>query len=553
MSRRAGARDHLVGLLLAAGYVSLLLVTSTDLAMSRDESFYVIAAERYGRWVEQLLEDPSAAMERRAIDGAWRYNHEHPALMKTAFALSQLADDRWDLFTRDSMAYRFPGMLAGGLSLWLVYIFGARLRSRLAGAFAAGALALMPRFFYHAHLDAFDVPIALMIALVTYCYWRSLTRPAWAVWTGIAFGLALSTKHNSWIVPGVLAIHWAWVVLGERAARRRGERARVSFVPWWLAGMVLLGPVLFVGSWPWLWHDTWTRIGGYAQFHLQHVAYDMEYFGTNYFEAPFPVSYPFVMTAMTVPLTTLVLAGLGLAVRSRALLPGPLARRVWPHGAMQPDRTWTDVLLLGSLLAPMVAIAWPTTPIFGATKHWLGAYPFLAIYAGVGFADLARAIRAELPVWMRPGGILVPCAAVPVLLAPAAVETAHSHPFGLSHYGFVAGGVPGAADKGMNRQFWGFTTGSLAEWLRTHMPHGGYVWTCDTTRGAWRMMQRDGMLPDDIRPTRNMAAADYALVHHELHFAEVDYQAWVAYGTVQPAHVLTYDGVPIISVYENPD
>jgi hypothetical protein len=33
---------------------------------------------------------------------------------------------------------------------------------------------------------------------------------------------------------------------------------------------------------------------------------------------------------------------------------------------------------------------------------------------------------------------------------------------------------------------------------------------------------------------------------------EVDYQIWAAWGSVQPAHVLTYDGVPIVSVYENP-
>jgi hypothetical protein len=48
-----------------------------------------------------------------------------------------------------------------------------------------------------------------------------------------------------------------------------------------------------------------------------------------------------------------------------------------------------------------------------------------------------------------------------------------------------------------------------------------------------------------------MSAADLVLVHHEEHFNMVDYQAWVAYGSVRPAFVLRYDGVPIISVYEN--
>ena len=51
---------------------------------------------------------------------------------------------------------------------------------------------------------------------------------------------------------------------------------------------------------------------------------------------------------------------------------------------------------------------------------------------------------------------------------------------------------------------------------------------------------------------RLLPQADFVVVHHEHHFAEVDFQAWVAFGSPEPAHVLTYDGVPIVTVYENP-
>lgn len=551
---RTGWRDHLLGLGLAVAYMAVLLPTSRDLAMSRDESFYVVAAERYGAWFEQLFDAPEAAVEQSAIDPAWSYNHEHPALIKSSFALSWLAQKRWHPFPRDSMAFRFPGMLTAALLLWLVYVFGARTFGRGPGLVAAAALALMPRFFYHAHLDAFDVPIVLMVTLVTYCYWRSLERPWWAVATGLAFGLALATKHNSWIVPGVLLIHWSWVVWGERRARRLGAAPRVSLVPWWLVAMVALGPPIFVGTWPWLWHDTVGRIRWYAEFHLHHEYYNMAYFGVNYFRPPFPVSFPFVMTLYTVPLTTLVLAAIGLGLRLRAMLPADLAARWWPRGSAVSDPRFTEVLWLGSLLAPVLVIALPSTPIFGGTKHWMPAYPFLTLFAGVGFARIAEVALMAARRFMP--GRRVAVAAVPLtgllVLAPSAVETAHSHPFGLSSYVFAAGGVPGAADDGMNRQFWGFTTGSLAAWLRSHLPNGGTVWPCDTTQPAWRMMQRDGMLPPNIRAVGNMAAADYVLVHHENHFAEVDFQAWMLEGTVRPVHVLTYDGVPIISVYENP-
>jgi hypothetical protein len=306
--------------------------------------------------------------------------------------------------------------------------------------------------------------------------------------------------------------------------------------------MLLLGPLVLVGTWPWLWHDTGRRLVAYARFHLRHVHYTYEYLGINYFEPPLPISVPFVMTLFTVSLTVLALCLLGLYDRRAAL------RLPWRTEPRAANDGRTEVLWFGCLLAPLFMIALPSSPIFGGTKHWLAAYPFLALFAGLGFVAVVE--RAEISAWM--GRRWPTWAFATLCLLPAAVETAHSHPFGLSHYTPLAGGVPGAADLGMNRQFWGFTTGSLADWIAEKLPKGGSVWTCDTTHGSWAMMQRDGLIPSNIRPEASMNAADLVLVHHEAHFAEVDYQAWVAFGSVQPVYVLRYDGVPVISVYENP-
>jgi hypothetical protein len=200
------------------------------------------------------------------------------------------------------------------------------------------------------------------------------------------------------------------------------------------------------------------------------------------------------------------------------------------------------------MLAPLLAIALPSSPIFGGTKHWITAYPFLALFAGRGLLSVLE--RPELDVWT--GRRWPSWGLATLFLLPGAVETAHSHPFGLSHYMPIAGGVPGAADLGMNRQFWGFTTGSVAQWIARRLPEGGSVWICDTTHEAWLMMQRDGLIPENIRAASSMRSADLVLVHHEAHFSEVDHQAWVAFGNVRPIHVLLDDGVPIISIYENP-
>lgn len=541
--------DPAIGLALCAGYVGLLLVTEADLGPARDEAIYTTAAERYGSWFELLWREPDKALQRGAIDHAWSYNHEHPGLAKSVFALFRIAQRHGVLFEDETTAVRFGGMLAAGLLLWLVYAWGRRLFGRLAGLSAALLLAGVPRLFHHAHLAAFDVPIVTALLWTTYAYWRSLRSARWIPVVGLAYGVALGIKHNAWVLPGVLLVHWVWMAAAEWRARRAGAEPALSLRPWWLLSMATLGPLVFVASWPWLWHDGRERFLWYANFHLKHVHYHIQYLGTSYWRPPFPWHVPFVSTAFTVPSTTLLL-GLGVLLgRARAWWPLPRPRL---RGGPEPDARRTDVLLLGNLLAPMVVIALPWTPIFGATKHWLAAYPFLALYAGEGVRRVLEALGrllASRPAPLRAGAS---GAAILLLLAPAAVETVHAHPFGLSYYGPLAGGPPGGADWGMNRQFWGYTTGSATGWIAERLPGGGRIFLCDTLDKAWWMMQADGRAPRNVRSQWNLGAADLALVHHEKHFAEVDGQAWVAFGTAAPAYVLTYDGVPIVSIYENP-
>ncbi len=536
-ARALRPRDHAIGAALCIAYVALLLSTAPEIAMSRDESFYAHAAKSYASWMTELASDPLSAVSRERIDRGWRYNWEHPAWMKLTFAWSWLAHEHFGLFSRPSLAFRFPGMLTAGLLLWLIYAWGASVMSRSAASFAAIAFATMPRVFYHSHLDCFDVPIAFFATLTAYAYWRALCDRRWLLPLGLAFGLALSTKHNSWILPGIFLIHFAWL-RADQARASTEERTSVA----WLISMLVVGPIVFVATWPWLWHDTWRRIGAYVAFHLQHVHYTYRYLGVSYFEPPLPMSVPFVMTLFTVSLPVLALSLLGVFYRRDELRPP------WRIAPGQALTRRTDVLWLGCLVAPLLAIVLPTTPIFGGTKHWLPAYPFLVLFAGWGLLGVIE--RAELRAWTVRRWPAWAFALV--CLLPGAVQTAHSHPFGLSHYMPIAGGVPGAADLGMNRQFWGFTTGSVVPWLVEQLPDGGSVWLCDTTPGAWAMLQADGVVPANIRAASSMNEADFALVHHEHHFAEVDYQAWVAYGAPRPVHVLRYYGVPIISVYENP-
>jgi hypothetical protein len=258
-----------------------------------------------------------------------------------------------------------------------------------------------------------------------------------------------------------------------------------------------------------------------------------------------------VMTAFTVPTTVLLLALAGAALLARRHFPGGLSTRVagwWPAPAAVPAPGGLHLLLALCAVFPIALISLPSVPIFGGTKHWMPAMPFVALLAGIGAARFGDVVAGLLPRLPRPAAVT---AALALLLAPPLQQTATSHPFGLASYVPLVGGAPGAADLGMLRQFWGYTTAGVIPFLNERVPRGGRVYFHDTAPQSVEMFREDGTLRADIRNAR-IRGSDFALVHHELHMILVDTYVWNEYGAVHPVRVLSYQGVPLVSVYENP-
>jgi len=549
-SRRHFLVDHLIGATLAVVYSFVLVKTAHGLGYARDEGFYFRAASTYATWFAQLFRDPAAAFHRGMVDTYWSNNHEHPALVKSVFGLSwSLLYKKWHLFSEEGTSYRFGGMCFAAAGVWLIYIWGARARSRTAGLVAALLFALMPRIFYHAHLDCFDVPIAVVWTLCAYCYWRSLENLdlGWAITTGIVFGLALNTKHNSWILPPALVLH---ALLSRGRFIWRGLKRGQLRAPPALVAMAAIGPFVFFALWPWIWFDTIDRLKGYVQFHLNHEYYNIVFLGETYWRAPSPRGYSLFMTAATVPAVTLLLFLVGAASRAKAMLAPFFSRSARNYDPRSTDLLWA--IGLAVQYAPWILST--TYPIFGGTKHWFTAYPFLCLFAGVGFEWIADKIRA-----LASGTILarVPARAIDValgatVLAAPLAETAHSHPWGLSNYTPLVGGASGAATLGLNRQFWGFTTGAVTGFLNEHVSPGQAVYIHDTAGESWDMLHRDGRLLPHVGAAWSIQASSFALYHHEEHMETIEYQIWTVFGTATPVHIGAYDGVPIIYVYAKP-
>jgi hypothetical protein len=528
-----------------------LAIASRTQGNTRDEGYYFDAAELYWGWYGELGDNlraghPQRSFTRASVDRWFGYNHEHPALMKTLSGIS------WRLLHKckckgqpghplayphnhatlglldEEAAMRLPAQLLVGLMAAVVFLFGAQAWSRRAGVVAAVLSVASPRLFFDAQLDCFDAPIAALWLIVVYAWWRSLDDPRWAWRTGVLFGLALATKLNGFFLPVVLLAQYLWI---HRAKLR--ER-KLPPLPRALVYMALLGPLVFLACWPWLWFDTIARFRDYAAFHLHHVYYNMEYLGRNYNLPPFPLSFPYVMTALTVPVTTLALALVGC---------GALVGR-WRRGERDPKGT--GVLVFLNALFPMAILTLTRAPIFGATKHFHATLPFLALLAGYGASWLGDGLgRPRLAI-----------ALAALVCLPAIVETRRSHPYGLTHYNMLAGGPPGGADLGMNRQFWGYATRGLLPWLNAHARPGAPIYWHDTNQSQLNMNVREGRQRPDLRNTGleepGVRASDLALVIHEKHFNKYEYWIWDFYGTTRPAVVLDDEGVPIVTLYERP-
>jgi hypothetical protein len=578
---RGRALDVAVGLLLLVLTTVGLQLASRTQGFTRDEGYYFTAAENHIAYYEEALTALRAGRFKepfspRFIDRYFGYNSEHPPLMKTLFGLS------WRLLHRCSCpsesglhplsyphrhrtlgllkqgdAMRLPTQLLAGLLVAAVYLFAARCWGRTAGLGAAGLAILLPRHVFHAQLACFDAPVAAMIFLITWAYLRAQQSGSrrWAVAAGVLLGLGLATKHNTFFLPLVLLGHSLWV----RRGRLRGLRSlpglfakvlavgRYVAAPWAVA-MAVLGPLVYLLLWPYLWGAPVQRFGSYLGFHLHHVHYNIEYLGQNYNKPPYPWHYVPVMTLLTTPVTTLVL----FAVGSFALLRRSVARPAAPAG--ETDAA-PGLLVALSVLWPILVIMRPGTPIFGAEKHWLPAMPFLALLGGVGLSVVVARLAAAFPLAARVRPALTAVLLL-VALGPPLLEVRRSHPYALSHYNLLAGGPTGGATLGMNRQFWGYAVRGVFPWLNAQAAPGAPIYFHDANWNQLQMSQKDGLLRRDLYDSGleepGVRASDIALVIHEKHFNKYEYWIWDAFGTTRPSFVLTHEGVPIVTVYERP-
>jgi 4-amino-4-deoxy-L-arabinose transferase-like glycosyltransferase len=548
VTSRATWTRRAIGGALALIATILVLVEQRDVGIARDEVVYMQAGAGYADWWLGLVAFDHGIREQGVTQtfggpGATDHNREHPPVMKTLFGLSDKLLHRKLGVLDEVTAFRLPSAVMHGVAVAVVYFLVLGLWGLAEAIVAALLVMLLPRALFHAGLACFDAPTMTLWLATVYAYLSALDGRRWPWQVGVLWGLALGTKHTALLLPFALGTHYLIVAWRARPAGdwRAQARAIIGYRGRVIVSLAVLGPLTLYVVWPWLWFDPIHHVRDWLAFHTNHVHYNYEYLGRNWNAPRFPWHVALVTTLFTVPAATLAAAVIGAGVW--------LARPRPAHGAV--------LLLALSAAASIGPFVLGTTPIFGAEKHWMPVLPTICIAAAVGLVWAARAVATAIPA--IPAWAAIAVVAGCVVLASAA-ETQVAEPYALTWYNTLAGGAPGAADLGMNRQFWGVAMrGVLPELIREAAPAGParttYVYTHDAAP-AWGMYQRLGLVPPSLLDAgweqSGIDRSQLAVVIHERHFNRHDYLIWKSYGTVQPSFVLRSAGVPIVSLYRRP-
>jgi len=518
----------------------LLLATASDIGLTWDEPAYIAASRSYMGWYGQAFTDPKGAFSEEAVTNAWQVNSEHPPLDKIwSGAIWTLARN----FTDDMTAHRMGNMLLVAVLAGLLYLLILDAYGQVAGLASVAALLTMPRFFFHAHLSALDVPAAVSVFIVTLAFWKTRDRKnwTWGLLLGLLWGLALATKINAVFVPITLGLWW---LIFNRSAR--------LFVRMIIMGITAI-PV-FIAAWPWLYFQTVERLTTYIEFlTTEHWEIGQYYLGQFYMPPPWHFGFVMLWAVLPLGITILYFSGI---VRSGT-------------GRQDGGLGW---LLFFSALTPIIAISTGKSMVYDNERLIMVAFPFLAGLAGAGFGWIVSGWEKFSARWNRP---VVSRSGVVVLLllafVPQLVTMVGLYPHYLSYYGESVGGLAGATRMGLETTYWCETYSLALTIINEQAKPKDRIWSDPWSHDVLIYYQTQGYLRDDLvilapmnvpsvlgldAPSPkavSMNLAHWYIFQHRQTTLGPEGEDSAIYKTLKRKEVVyeySFDGVPIFTLYK---
>lgn len=515
------SRSIPVGLFL--GVFLLTAVTSSDYGVAWDEPYYFHAADLHVNWLTDFANNTvsgriSDSLKDEAIVAAWHWDPfhvPHPPFSRLVSGIFKaLFFPVIDKFT----AYRIGPALFFSVLVTVMYVWMAALFDRLTGLFSALALVLTPNLFGFAHLAVTDMPLTAMWFVTLYCFWRGLGDWRWSVILGVVWGLALCTKFPALLIPLPLIL---WAHLCHRKSYQNN-----------IFSMVFLSPPVMIASQPYLWHHPTVRIleflfEGLTRGYRFNTNYLIFFFGEYYASREVPWYYAAFMTAVTVPETLLLFSMLGLMA---IFWFKPLCKVMFLFG-------FNILFILGLGL-------FPGAVLHDVNRLMLPVLPYLAALSGFGFYFFRGMVRKSASGLARQA----PAVFFALALVLPAIDLIAYHPYELSYYNRLIGGLRGAYRRGMEiTYFMDAMNPQFLSYLNDKLPPHAVI-NAYFSNTMLEFYQREGRLRQDLRVTNGAEFEYYIFLNRQSIPAADDPSFAKTLPVLEDA--FRVNGVPLILIYK---
>ncbi len=513
----------------AAAILVFLLAATYGIGITVDEGVYISFSRDAVEWLIEFIQgivqgEPGRALGRSALFEYWAANKEHPSIMKWIGGFSYLM---FSPFMDAPASYRLGFVLLFMATLYFIYRFMSREFSFEAGLFSALSVLFIPCIFGYSHLVVMDFVVAAFGIMAAFSWYWGTNSRKWSILSGLFIGLALASKINAFFFIPPLIV-WSLLFTRKKSADN-------------LFALLLLAPIVFILSWPWLYHNTFARILDYLTYHLHHEMLPEYYFGRIYNDPSAPWHYPFVMFALKTPLT--ILASLILGIFS--------ILKIKNHKIHL--RSSLHLLLFFNFLIPMLVLTPRSIPKYDGPRLFLSSFLYAGCLAGLGlswfYRNILKAIaKTKKPI--RPNLILALLAVVVYALPFYDIITLHPYePF--SFWSRLIGGLKGAQKAGLESNDWGNVPPEAVHYLNRTLPPNSSVYNNTGAYEPLRNYHIFGMLRKDIRFTS--VRADYLLL--EINQSWSDWEPWWdLYFDRSPEYELVKSfrrrGVPLLNLYK---
>lgn len=314
----------------------------------------------------------------------------------------------------------------------------------LGGSMATAALVLFPFFFGHSHNNVKDLPMAVFFALSLICFYRGFRKNSlgFLLLYSLFFGLGLGIKPNMLFVPVILGI---WLIFA----------ARKAVIGWWirLIALTVLGLVIVVLIWPYLWSDTLDNLRKTMEYFISNSNNREVYFwGKMWKMTPYaPWQYAPVYLALKTPPVILFFTAVGLI---SSIFSKTLRRGIVPLAAI-----WFAVTFGRVIIRPA---------LWDGLRLFIEVVPAMAILTGAGFVWIYNGVKK----WLVVKSLYL--AAVAIALIWLLITNIIFHPYQATYFNSFIGGMKGA-QKYFNVEDWGSAYRELALWANDNIPAGSQI------------------------------------------------------------------------------